>query len=120
MLVCQLALAVGINGMAILGLAKGPVALAAVALVVAFFSASQDIAVDAYRTEVLRPEELGAGASVYIMGYRAGIICSGALALILAGSGVPWRTVYQLMAAGMAVGVATTIFAPEPKLAAPS
>jgi PAT family beta-lactamase induction signal transducer AmpG len=118
MVLCQLALAAAINGMALLGLAEGPMALAGLALVVAFCSASQDIVVDAYRAEILGPEELGAGAGVYIMGYRVGIICSGALALILADR-MPWRTVYQLMAAGMAVGLIATLLAPEPKLTAP-
>ena len=115
MLLCQLALVAGINGMALLGLDRGPMALAGMALVVAFFSASQDIAVDAYRTEILHPTELGAGASVYIMGYRVGIICSGALGLILADR-IPWPMVYQVMSLAMAVGVAATLLAPEPKL----
>ena len=115
MLLCQLALAAGINGMAFLGLTQGPMALGAMALVVAFFSASQDIAVDAYRADVLHPQELGAGASMYIMGYRAGIICSGALGLILAGRfHMPWWMVYQLMSIGIAVGAVATILGPEP------
>lgn len=114
MLLCQIAVAAAINGMAFLGLTQGPMALGAMALVVAFFSASQDIAVDAYRADILQPPELGAGASVYIMGYRAGIICSGGLAMILAGR-MSWQAVYQLMSIGIAVGAVATIFGPEPK-----
>lgn len=92
------------------------------ALAVAFFSASQDIVVDAYRTEVLRKEELGPGASFGVVGYQAALLVSGGLALILADYlpiadvNLRWRFVYLLMAAALLVGIATTLFAPEPKL----
>ena len=115
MLLSQLALAGGIAAMALTGLSGGLWMLAVLALLVAFFSASQDIVIDAYRTEILLPHELGAGAGVYILGYRLGIIASGALAMILADH-MPWQSVYLLMAAGMAIGVVTSIVAPEPVL----
>jgi MFS transporter, PAT family, beta-lactamase induction signal transducer AmpG len=115
MVICQLLLIAGISAMALTGLSAGPWGLAGLALAVAFFSASQDIAIDAYRTEILRPEELGVGASVNIMGYRAGMICSGAFTLILSDH-MSWGSVYLLMAAAMSVGVVTTILAPEPAL----
>lgn len=83
------------------------------ALCVAFFSASQDIAIDAYRAEVLEENELGAGASVYIMGYRVAMIVSGALALIMSDH-MSWSTVYLIMAACMSVGVIGSFFGPEP------
>jgi PAT family beta-lactamase induction signal transducer AmpG len=83
------------------------------AVCVAFFSASQDIAIDAYRTEVLHEDELGAGAGVYIMGYRIAMIVSGALALILADH-IAWSTVYLIMALCMIVGLLASIFGPEP------
>ena len=79
----------------------------------AFFSASQDIAIDAYRTEVLSEEQLGAGASVYIMGYRLAMIVSGALALILSDH-MSWSTVYFIMAMCMGVGILASVFGPEP------
>lgn len=87
--------------------------MAIFALFVAFFSASQDIAVDAYRTEVLPENELGAGAGVYIMGYRIAMIVSGGLALILADH-LPWSSVYFIMAGCMAIGLIGSIFGPEP------
>jgi PAT family beta-lactamase induction signal transducer AmpG len=117
MIVSQIALVAGIVGMALAGASAGPAMIAVLALAVAFFSASQDIAIDAYRTEILYPEELGAGAGLAIMGYRIGMICSGALAMILADH-LSWQSVYLLMAAGMSVGVVTALLAPEPVLAA--
>jgi len=84
------------------------------ALCVAFFSASQDIAIDAYRTEVLEEEELGAGAGIYIMGYRIAMIVSGALALILADH-MSWSSVYIIMAVCMSVGLLASVIGPEPK-----
>ncbi|MBP9679821.1 MAG: AmpG family muropeptide MFS transporter [Bacteriovorax sp.] len=91
-----------------------PKYIAFFAVCVAFFSASQDIAVDAYRAEILEEEELGAGASLYIMGYRLAMIVSGALALILADH-LSWSTVYLIMALCMTVGIIGSIFGPEPK-----
>jgi PAT family beta-lactamase induction signal transducer AmpG len=85
------------------------------AVCLAFFSASQDIAVDAYRTEVLHENELGAGAGVYIMGYRIAMIVSGALALIMADH-MSWSTIYLIMAGCMAAGVLASIFGPEPEV----
>ena len=93
------------------------------ALLVAFFSASQDIVIDAYRAEVLRREELGPGASCGVVGYQAALLVSGGVALILADHlpfgdvNLRWRFVYLLMAAVLLVGVLTTLLlAPEPKL----
>ena len=90
-----------------------PQYMAFFAVCVAFFSASQDIAIDAYRIEVLDENELGAGASVYVMGYRIAMIVSSALALILSDH-ISWSSVYLLMAACMLVGVLASIFGPEP------
>lgn len=83
------------------------------ALAIAFLSASQDIAVDAYRTDVLEESEMGAGAGVYVLGYRAALLLTGGLALVLADY-FPWPVVYLLMAGLMMVGLATAIWAPEP------
>ena len=87
--------------------------MAIFALFVAFFSASQDIAIDAYRTELMPEEELGAGASVYIMGYRIAMLVSGGLALILADH-FSWTSVYFMMAACMGIGLIGSLFGPEP------
>jgi MFS transporter, PAT family, beta-lactamase induction signal transducer AmpG len=88
-----------------------PTALAAV--VVAFLSASQDIVIDAYRIELLRPEEQGAGAAATQWGYRFGMLASSAGALYAASVG-GWTFAYTLMAALMLVGIATVWLTPEP------
>ncbi|MFH7027225.1 MAG: AmpG family muropeptide MFS transporter [Heteroscytonema crispum UTEX LB 1556] len=88
--------------------------LAINAVLVAFLSATQDIVADAYRTDVLEELEMGAGAAVFVLGYRVALLVTGALALILADQ-IPWTSVYLLMAACMAVGILGTLFAPEPK-----
>jgi MFS transporter, PAT family, beta-lactamase induction signal transducer AmpG len=88
--------------------------LAINSLIVAFFSASQDIVADAYRTDVLEPLEMGAGAAVFVLGYRLALLLTGSLALILADR-MPWSSVYLIMAAFMVVGIFGTLLAPEPK-----
>ncbi|UBF25460.1 AmpG family muropeptide MFS transporter [Kovacikia minuta CCNUW1] len=87
--------------------------LAINALVIAFLSATQDIAGDAYRTDVLQVSELGIGASIWVLGYRIAILISGSLALILADQ-VPWQLVYLFLAGLMLIGLTTTFWAPEP------
>jgi len=115
MLVTQAALALAVGAMAFSEPKAAPGLLAALSLLVAFFSASQDIVVDAWRTEVLSPEELGPGAGVHILGYRVAMLTSGAIALILADR-IPWRLVYLLMAGSLAVGIAASLLAPEPEI----
>ena len=90
-----------------------PAATALAAVVVAFLSASQDIVIDAYRIELLLPEEQGAGAAATQWGYRFGMLASGAGALYAASYG-GWRFAYAVMAALMLVGMATVWFTPEP------
>lgn len=114
LIVTQVLTALAIAMMALLDPAEHRFALALGAFLVAFFSASQDIVVDAYRTDVLEPEERGPGAAYYITGYRIAMLISGAVALALA-EHIPWRTVYLLMAATMGIGVLATLIAPEPK-----
>ena len=89
-------------------------ALALLALTLAFLSASQDIAFDAYRTDVLAPKQRGAGAAVSVLGYRLAMLAAGALALVLADH-IGWQLTYWLMAALMLCGVAFTLLAPEPE-----
>jgi PAT family beta-lactamase induction signal transducer AmpG len=109
----QLALMAGIAAMGSLSPGAAPWALAALALFVAFSSASQDIVFDAYRTDLLRERERGAGAAVSVLGYRIAMLVSGALALILADH-AGWRETYWLMAGLMTIGVAATLLGPEP------
>lgn len=87
--------------------------LALTALLIAFLSASQDIAGDAYRTDILKPQELEAGASLWVLGYRMALLATSFLALVLADY-LPWQVVYLLMAAFMGVGLIATFWAPEP------
>jgi PAT family beta-lactamase induction signal transducer AmpG len=112
-LATQLLLMAGIATMGSLSPSGAPWALAALALLVASCSASQDIVFDAYRTDLLRERERGAGAAVSVLGYRMAMLVSGALALILADH-VGWRDTYWLMAGLMMVGVAAAFWGPEP------
>jgi PAT family beta-lactamase induction signal transducer AmpG len=86
---------------------------AVLALVVAFFSASQDIVIDAYRIEILDEAQQGAGAAMTQAGYRFGLLCSGAGALYLATT-KDWSIVYAIMAALVLVGFITALRAPIP------
>ncbi|OQX15779.1 MAG: AmpG family muropeptide MFS transporter [Desulfobulbaceae bacterium A2] len=95
---------------------ESPRLLALAALAVAFFSASQDIIVDAYRREDLADRELGLGASFYVNGYRVGMLLAGSGGLILADH-ISFRLVYLLMAASMVIGLCTTVLCREPPLA---
>jgi MFS transporter, PAT family, beta-lactamase induction signal transducer AmpG len=104
-----------ISAMAFCDPIKSPILLAISALLMTFFSASQDIVIDAYKTEILFQKEYGLGAAVANFGYRVAMIFSSAGALILADH-VPWRVVYLLMAGTMIVGIITTLFATEPIL----
>lgn len=113
MLLTQIGLAASITGMALTSPSFSITAMAALAVLVAFFSSSQDIVVDAYRTEALNTEEYGAGSAVYIMGYRLAMLVSGALALIMADH-YSWKVVYCFMAATIMVGVIGTFLGPEP------
>jgi MFS transporter, PAT family, beta-lactamase induction signal transducer AmpG len=115
MLVFQIALMLGIGAMAGLDPATALPEVMAVALFVATMAASQDIMIDAYNVEVLRPEERAAGSATYVIGYRTAMLVSGSLALIMADHLV-WRVVYIIMAALMLVGAITVFFAEEPTL----
>jgi len=90
-----------------------PVSVAALA--VAFFSASQDIVIDAYRRESLSDVELGLGSALYVNGYRVALLVAGAGGLILAGT-FSYETMFQLMALVMAACIVVTLIAPEPPL----
>ncbi|MFN8178527.1 MAG: MFS transporter [bacterium] len=92
-----------------------PLSILGTALV--FLSASQDVVADAYRADVVEQEELGAGAAVFVSGYRVAMILGGALSLVLAGR-IGWRATYALMAALMGATTIVTLLAPEPARAA--
>jgi PAT family beta-lactamase induction signal transducer AmpG len=77
---------------------NAPLAFAGVALLVAFLSASQDVVIDAYRTDLLAPNERGLGGSLAVFGYRVAMILSGGIALIWAEQWQSWGGVYGVMA----------------------
>jgi MFS transporter, PAT family, beta-lactamase induction signal transducer AmpG len=114
-LITQLLLLLAIGAMSLHDPRQGLRMLAVNAIAIAFFSASQDISLDAYRTDVLQDREMGAGAAVFVLGYRIAMITTGALAFFLADR-MPWQTVYLILASLILIGVATTFFAPEPVL----
>ena len=92
---------------------KNPWMIAVAAFLVTFFSASQDIVVDAYRREDLADNELGLGSSLYVNGYRVGMLLASGGGLIMADH-MSFSAVYIIMAACMLAGVVTTLLTPEP------
>lgn len=110
----QLALIGIILGMSMTSPQNGLWFLALLAFCLTFVSASQDVAIDAYRTEVLREPERGIGAAVSVTGYRIAMLVSGALALILS-EYLGWRATYMLMALIMSIGVVAVWLGPEPE-----
>jgi PAT family beta-lactamase induction signal transducer AmpG len=114
MLVSQIMLVLVICWLGLTSPSKSPWVVAFVAFLVTFFSASQDIIVDAYRREDLPDEELGLGSSLYINGYRVGMLLASGGGLIMADH-MSFSSVYMIMAACMLPGIATTILSPEPE-----
>jgi PAT family beta-lactamase induction signal transducer AmpG len=114
MLITQLALilAMGFLGAVEPALSLGTVAVLAVA--VAFFSASQDIVLDAFRREILPERELGMGNAIHVQAYRISSLVPGSLSLILADI-MPWHTVFWITAAFMLLGVAMSLLVAEPE-----
>src|SRR5438477_11874299 len=92
--------------------------IAYLAIAVAIFSATQDIAIDAYRRELLPDPELGLGNAVHVNAYRVASLVPGSLALILSDH-LPWRSVFAITALFMLPGVATTLLVREPSMAQP-
>ena len=115
LIITQVGLLLAIAAMALQNPSQALQFLAINALVIAFFSATQDIAFDAYRTDVLEPHEMGAGAAVAVLGYRIALLLTGSAALILADR-LSWPTVYLLLAVLMTLGMITSFWAPEPEL----
>ncbi len=114
LLVAQVALIFSIAGMGSIEPGNNPWMVAFAAFLVTFFSASQDIAVDAYRREDLTDEELGLGSSLYVNGYRVGMLLASGGGLIMADH-ISFSAVYLIMAACMLPGVVTTLLAREPE-----
>jgi PAT family beta-lactamase induction signal transducer AmpG len=92
-----------------------PVAL--LTIIVAFLSASQDIVIDAYRIELLSPEEQGIGAAATQWGWRVGALASSTGALDIVQVSASWATAYAVMAALMSVGILAVLLTREPAVA---
>lgn len=86
--------------------------LALLALLLATLSATQDIAIDAWRTDTLTAEERGLGAAIFVLAYRIGMIVANSVALVVA-QYFGWPVTYFLMALLMGVGIIATLLAPE-------
>jgi PAT family beta-lactamase induction signal transducer AmpG len=113
MLVAQAGIVVGLLGMAASDPTQGLGPLVAFALIAAFASATQDIAIDAYRIEAAPPYMQGPLAGSYNFGYRVGLLVAGAGALYIADY-TSWLIAYATMGAAMLVGVATVLLIAEP------
>lgn len=109
----QLLLGLAVAAMAFLDPKASLQAMAAAAVLVAFFSATQDIAFEAWRVDVLPEAERGTGASLAVLGYRFALLATGAGALMFADD-LGWRAVYLLLAALQIFLMASTFFAPDP------
>jgi PAT family beta-lactamase induction signal transducer AmpG len=110
----QLALMAAIFGLGSVTPSHSPMMTAFLALLVVFCSASQDIVIDAYRVEILTERQYGAGAAMIVLGYRIGMLVSGAGALYLS-SFFGWHVTYAVMAGLMIVGIGTILVNPEPE-----
>jgi PAT family beta-lactamase induction signal transducer AmpG len=109
----QIALSAAIAGMAFQQPATALQLLALNALVIAFLSATQDLTVDAYTADILKPNELGRGSGVKVVAYRAALILTAAGALIAADY-VPWPVVYLLLGGVMLAVTILSLALPEP------
>ena len=91
--------------------------IATIALCVAFFGASQDIALDAFRREYLDDEELGFGTCVWMNAWRLGMYVSVGVSFLAADNNVGWGTIHIFLASMMLLGIMTVLLVPEPKVA---
>ena len=112
-LVCQILLAVCMALYALMQPAVQVTQIAMLVFVLAFISATQDIAFDAYRTDILLPEERGVGSAAVVAGYRVAMIVSGALTLIAADQ-VGWQKTFFGVSVVMLLATGATLLAPEP------
>jgi MFS transporter, PAT family, beta-lactamase induction signal transducer AmpG len=119
LLITQVALIISIALMAVQQPSPNNLQLMTIiAVAIGFFSASQDIATDAYRTDVLEKLEMGAGAAVATFGFRMAMLLASGWALIAADPAreghLSWQAVYLILAGLMCLGLITTLWAPQP------
>ena len=115
LLPAQLAIAGGLLGIAMSDPTQDLLRIALFGLVIAFASATQDVALDAYRIEAVEDDLQGAMSASYILGYRLALLVAGAGALYIAAF-VSWYAAYAAMAACMGVGIATVLLVREPEV----
>jgi MFS transporter, PAT family, beta-lactamase induction signal transducer AmpG len=122
-LIYQVCLAICIGVMGMSSPTRAPYALAAVALLLAVLSASQDIVIDAYRVDVIPPSERALAAAAFTFGYRTAAMLAGAALVFVAaelepllGPGVGWREAFLMVAAIMMATTFATLWAPEPEV----
>ena len=121
MLVAQIGLVLCIGALGYIDPLHETALVAVFASVIAFLSATQDVAIDAYRREILPDEELGIGNAIHVQAYRIASLVPGSLSLILADL-LPWVWVFWITAAFMGVGIVLSLsitepenFSPQPK-----
>lgn len=119
MLITQIFLLFSIGSMGMFDPEKSTRLIAALALAVAFFSASQDVVLDAYRREILSDDELGLGSSLHVQAYRISSLVPGSLSLILADI-LPWSSVFWITAGFMLVGIIMSLVVSEPESEQPA
>ena len=113
MFLCQLALIASIGVLGAFNPQQSTWVIAWLAFGVAFFSASQDVALDAFRREILPDRELGLGNAIHVQAYRISSLIPGSLSLILADI-LPWSTVFWITAAFMLVALCMSLLVDEP------
>lgn len=115
----QLGLVVTLLVLAHMDPSREAMQMGVVALFIAFFSASQDIAFDAYRTDVLPAKERGLGSAYMVFSYRVAMLIAGGLALVFADY-LGWKTTYEIMAGLILLSMLATYKAPRPEELAPA
>ncbi|MBE6452617.1 MAG: AmpG family muropeptide MFS transporter [Alphaproteobacteria bacterium] len=113
-LFAQVGLFISLWGMAITNPEINPYNMALLAFLTVLSSATQDIVLDAYRIESFNNREQGAAVAVFVLGYRSGVIFSGAGALFMAAM-MTWGDVYKVMSLGALVGIITILLSKEPQ-----
>ena len=114
MLLTQVGLIISIGSLGYIDPLKQTALVAIFASLIAFLSATQDVAIDAFRREILSDEELGLGNSIHVQAYRIASLVPGSLSLILADH-LPWVWVFWITAAFMSVGLVLSLSVTEPE-----
>ncbi|NVK22441.1 MAG: AmpG family muropeptide MFS transporter [Kangiellaceae bacterium] len=112
--IIQIIIAVLLVSLSFFDISSSLSSIVVVAVLIAFFSASQDIVIDAYRSEILPDKELGLGAAFHVNAYRLSVLIPVTLGLTLADH-IPWGYVHWVLAGFMILAAFITIFIPEPK-----